>query len=56
MSKNNDYTTDNLLDFEYFSNHYKLIVIDLIIQVELENPVLKQQILILFASLKKIMD
>ena len=42
MSKNNDYTTDNLLDFEYFSNHYKLIVIDLIIQVELENPDLKQ--------------
>ena len=55
MSKNNDYTTDNLLDFEYFSNHYKLIVIDLIIQVELENPDLKQQ-LILFASLKKIVD
>ena len=44
MSKNNDYTTDNLLDFEYFSNHYKLIVIDLIIQAELENPDLKQQI------------
>ena len=44
MSKNNDYTTDNLLDFECFSNHYKLIVIDLIIQVELENPDLKQQI------------
>ena len=42
MSKNNDYTTDNLLDFECFSNHYKLIVIDLIIQVELENPDLKQ--------------
>ena len=55
MSKNNDYTTDNLLDFECFSNHYNLIVIDLIIQVELENPDLKQQ-LILFANLKKIVD
>ena len=25
MSKNNDYTTGNLLDYDYFSNHYKLI-------------------------------
>ena len=23
MSKNNDYTTGNLLDYEYFKNHYK---------------------------------
>ena len=23
MSKNNDYTTGNLLDYEYFSKHYK---------------------------------
>ena len=29
MSKNNDYTTGNFLDYEYFSNHYKLIAIDL---------------------------
>ena len=29
MSKNNDYTTGNLLDIEYFSKHYKLIAIDL---------------------------
>ena len=29
MSKNNDYTTGNLLDYEYFSNHCKLITIDL---------------------------
>ena len=28
MSKNNDYTTDNLLDYEYFKDHYKLIAID----------------------------
>ena len=29
MGRNNDYKTGNLLDYEYFSNHYKLIVIDL---------------------------
>ena len=29
MSKNNDYTTGNLLDYEYFKDHYKLIAIDL---------------------------
>ena len=29
MSKNNDYATGNLLDYNYFSNHYKLIAIDL---------------------------
>ena len=44
MRKNNDYTTGNLLDYEYFSNHYRLIVIDLSKQIELENPDLKQQI------------
>ena len=44
MSRNNDYTTGSLLDYEYFSNHYKLIAIDLSKQTELENPYLKQQI------------
>ena len=44
MSKNNDYTTGNLLDYEYFSNHYKLMAINLSKQTELENPDLKQQI------------
>ena len=44
MSKNNGYTTSSLLDYEYFSNHYKLIAIDLSKQTELENPDLKQQI------------
>ena len=44
ISKNNDYTTGNLLDFEYLSKHYKLIAIDLSNQIELENPDLKQQI------------
>ena len=44
MSKNNDYTTDNLLDYEYFKDHYRLIAIGLSKQIELENPDLKQQI------------
>ena len=44
MSKNSDYLTANSLDYEYFSKHYKLIVIDLSKQIELENPDLKQQI------------
>ena len=43
ISKNNDYTTGNLLDYEYFSKH-KLIAIDFGKQTELENPDLKQQI------------
>ena len=42
MSKNSDYLTGNSLDYEYFSKHYKLIVIDLSKQIELENPDLKQ--------------
>ena len=63
MSENNDYTTGNLLDYEYFSKHYKLITIDLSKRIELENPDLKQQVnfigkleeneaTIFFASLK----
>ena len=44
MSKINDYTTGNLLDYEYFTKYYKLIAIDLSKQTELENPDLKQQI------------
>ena len=43
MGRNNDYTTGNLQDFEYFSKHYKLITIDLRKQIELENSDLKQQ-------------
>ena len=43
MCKNNDYTTGNLLDYEYFSKHFKLIAIDLGKQIELENLNLKQQ-------------
>ena len=44
MSKNDDYTTGSLLDYEYFSKHYKLIKIDLSKQIELENFDIKQQI------------
>ena len=44
MSRNNDYTTGNLLEYEYFSEQYKLVAIDLRRQTELENPDLKEQI------------
>ena len=44
MSRNSDYTTDNLLDSEYFSKYNRLIAIDLGKKIELENPDLKQQI------------
>ena len=44
ISENNDYTTGNLLVYEYFSKHYKLIAIDLSKHIELENPDLRQQI------------
>ena len=44
MWRNNDYTTGNLLDYEYFSKHYKLIAIDLSKRIELENSDPKQQI------------
>ena len=44
MGRNSDYTTGNLLDYEYFSKHYNLIAIDLSKKIELENLDLKQQI------------
>ena len=44
MGRNNDYTTVTLLDYEYLLKHYKLIVIDLSKQTELENLDLKQKI------------
>ena len=44
MSRNNNYTTGNLLDYEYLSRHYRLIAIDLSKQIELENLDLEQQI------------
>ena len=42
MSRDNGYTTGNLLDYEYFSKHDRLIAIDLSKQIKLENPDLKQ--------------
>ena len=38
------YTRGNLLDYEYFKEHYKLIAIDLSKQIELEHKDIKQQI------------
>ena len=46
--KNNDYTTGNLLDYEYFSKHYKLLAIDLSKQIKLENPDLNLKIIMFF--------
>ena len=43
MTKNNDCKTGNLLDYEYFKDHSKLIALDLSKQIRLENPDLKQQ-------------
>ena len=45
ISRNNEYTTGNLLDYDYFKEHYKLIAIDLSKQQVLqENEDLMQQI------------
>ena len=45
ISRNNEYTTGNLLDYDYFKKHYKLIAIDLSKQqVSQENEDLIQQI------------
>ena len=37
MRRNNDYTNGNLLGYQYFSKHYKLITIDLNKQIEFKN-------------------
>ena len=45
ISRNNEYTTGNLLDYDYFKKHYKLISIDLSKQQVLqENEDLIQQV------------
>ena len=45
ISRNNEYTTGNLLDYDYFKKYYKLIAIDLSKQQALqENEDLIQQI------------
>ena len=41
ISKNNYYTMQNLLDYEYFLKQYRLIAIDLNKQMELEDSDLK---------------
>ena len=38
LCKNNDYTTDNLLDFAYFKENYRLIATDLTKQTNLKDP------------------
>ena len=37
ISRNNEYTTGNLLDCDYFKRHYKLIAIDLSKQKALQE-------------------
>ena len=45
ISRNNEFTTGNLLDYDYFKKHYKLIAIDLSKkQILQENENLIQQI------------
>ena len=44
ITKNNDCTTGNLLNYECFSKHCKLIAIDLSKKLELENAGLRQKI------------
>ena len=45
ISRNNEYTTGNLLDYDYFKKYYKLIAIDLSKQQVLqENEDLIQEI------------
>ena len=45
ICRNNEYTTDNLLDYDYFKKYYKLIAIDLSKQQVLqENEDLIRQI------------
>ena len=45
IEKGEDYTTGSLLDYNYFNKHYKLVVVDLSKQKELEaDPRAIQQI------------
>ena len=38
ISRNNDYTTKNLLDFPYFKENYRLFAIDVSKQTMLKDP------------------
>ena len=42
MGYNDDYTVGNLIDFEYFKQHYKLTAINLSKQKELEPDIMQQ--------------
>ena len=54
ISRNNEYTTGNLLDYDYFKKYYKLIPIDLSKQQLLqENEDLIQQIIYHFRIFSK---
>ena len=53
ISRNNGYTTGNLLDFTYFKENYRLIAIDLRKQTKLKDP---QQINFIGKSERKIME
>ena len=56
ISRNNEYTTGNLLDYDYFKNNYKFIAIDLSKQQVLqENKDLIQQINFIGRLQKKLM-
>ena len=56
ISRNNEYTTGNLLDYDYIKKYYKLIAIDLSKQQVLqENEDLIQQINLLENFIKKIL-
>ena len=45
MGRNNDYTTGNLLDYEYFWKYFKMVAIELSNKkIELETLDLKRQI------------
>ena len=56
ISRNNEYTTGNLLDYDYFKNNYKFIAIDLSKQQVLqENKDLIQQINFIGRLEKKLM-
>ena len=42
ISKNDEYTTSNLLDYDYFKKYYKLIAIDLSKQQVLQEDLIQQ--------------
>ena len=67
MSRNNDNTTGNLLDFAYFKENYRLIAIDLstqtklkdhnklILLVNLKTKVMEQQCFLAWKNWKKLL-